>query len=292
MALPPGSCPRPPGTTSDVTMMYSLGSLRIDAQAAWTALAPRLRYSPRSIDSFMQQVHGFMQQLREGETDLLAVLDAEDPDRPWVEALAATARDLRAEGRPLSLACCFRTTGVDGQCSVMLHDRSLARSVKTGDTVTAGVAVLRSPAAGLVVMPRVFRKVCSNGAVVDVGAGVLREVETSEVGPCVRACLQPAGIDVAVERFRRAAGIAVDDLEALLTRAQTVTPRAELAARWRRDGDASVFGLVNAATALAHSEQVPDRRLDRERDAERLLAAIEMRPERRSTGLALVHATT
>ncbi|HEU4419126.1 MAG TPA: hypothetical protein VFT55_09320 [Planctomycetota bacterium] len=273
-------------------MMYSLGSLRIDAQAAWTALAPQLHDLPRrSIGSFMQQVHGFMQQL-ERQPDLLAVLDAEDPDRPWLEALAATADDLRAAGRPLSLACCLRTTGVDGQCSVMLHDRSLARSVQTGDTVTAGVAVLRSPAAGLVVMPRVFRKVCSNGAVVDVGAGCVREVEVAEVGPCVRACLQPAGIDVAVARFRRAAGVAVDDLEALLTRARTVTPRAELAARWRRAGDASVFGLVNAATALAHGEQVPERRLDRERDAERLLAAIECGSAVTLDRLSLVHATT
>jgi hypothetical protein len=201
------------------------------------------------------------------------VLAAEDVDRPWLEATVATVEALRRDGAELGLAHCERTTGDDGACFVSLFDRNQAKNVKQGDLVHAGVALLRSPATGLVVMPRVFRKVCSNGAVLELGSRTGAAIDADEVPAAIQACLGADVFSAAVQRFRSAANVVVEDVEAFLGMG-LATPRAELRRHFAASGDRTLFGLVNAATSLAHDVADPVQRLARERDAERLLCAV------------------
>jgi hypothetical protein len=88
----------------------------------------------------------------------------------------------------------------------------------------------------------------------------------------VLACLDPGAVARGVARFARAAAVPVEDVTALLRRARPHTPEDELTGHWHRAGDRSVWGLINAATQLAHRVSDLSARLQRERDAERILA--------------------
>lgn len=246
-------------------MKHSLGSLKLDSTAA--LLTVRARPTAQVLRRMLHQLAPHRQ------TDLLAALPPADGDRAWVAAAAETCEDLRARGHRLKLVDCERTTGADGHCGIVLVEPAVALSVTQGDVVCAGVALLRGAGARPVVMPRTFRRVCSNGAVTDAGSGEAREITPHEVGDAMRECLTVEALQHMVDRYREAAASPVGDPRGLLARARLATPLDALRAHWREARDSSVWGLVNAATALAHTEPDLARRLERERDAERILVA-------------------
>jgi hypothetical protein len=125
------------------------------------------------------------------------------------------------------------------------------------------------------VWPRIYRKVCSNGAILYVADGEQHEVTAETLPDAVLACLSGRNFDPAVERMRAAAEFAVPDPTLVLERARPVAPPGAIIAEFRRAGDATGWGLLNAATALARDERELPRRLGREQDAERILQAVE-----------------
>ncbi len=222
------------------------------------------------------------QQMRElltpgctADSDLLDVLEADDVDRPWVEQVAATAHQLAASGSRLQLIACERNPRPDGECAVVFVDRSRLAAVRVGDEVSAGVAVVRSPEHGLCVMPRVFRMICSNGAIVERDSRWQTPCEWHEVGDAMRDCLDQDLFTRSVASFRRATTVRVADVAALAHAAGAVTDGMHLTGRAAAT-DPSLFGVINAATERAHLDTRWSQRLDRERDAARLLAAAEL----------------
>lgn len=261
-------------------MLYSLASFAPDRE---TLLFARISQVVRSRPEELGQL------LRNWDSlstppDVLSVLADEDPDRAWLAAVAAIAAELQAEGRALQLVRCDHTPGELGEAAAVFQDPTLCASVREDDRVLAGFVALRTPATGLAVVPRYVRKVCSNGTVAATGGGVGRSVEPHELGAAIRACLDPGGFEAAIERFRGAAEIRVDDVADLVLAAGTRVTASELRAAAVRDGDRSLWGAINAATALAHDEERWSRRLDREADAARLLeGALRLRRPRTLT---------
>lgn len=252
-------------------MKHSLGTLHIDPRTTAIAMAHHSR-SQAAWHTFLRE----LARVRSGAPELLLALGEDDPDRDWVGAVTAVVAELNSQGRRLTLADCEREPGLDGFCNVVLFDRTTVCSVRKGDEVYAGVQVLRTPATGLVAAPRQLRQVCSNGSVAYCGERSGFEVEAHEVATAVVEFLARDEFARVGERLRWAAHVAVDDLDAVLAAAAVATSEPELRRAFRAGDDPTLFGLLNAATALAHGEPDPARRLDRERDAERLLAAAEL----------------
>lgn len=251
-------------------MLYSLASFVPDPDAFLAArLQGRQPLTVQEIEHFMDLVRGVVV-----PPDLLAELPRDHADRGWLLQVAATIEQLVADGRRMQLVRCDHLPGEDGETAVAFQDASVCAAVREGDRVLAGVAVLRTAATGLVVLPRYVRKVCSNGTVVATGGGIGRAVEPHEVGEAIRTCLEPAGFEAAIARFRGAAEVHVDDLGELVRAAGTVSSLRELQAAAARGRDRSLWGLVNAATLLAHGDARWSRRLRREADAGRLLAVV------------------
>lgn len=251
-------------------MLYSLASFVPDPDAL---LAARLQgqrpLTVQEIEQFLQISSG-----RVVPPDLLAQLPRDHADRGWLRQVVASVEQLVASGRRMQLVRCDHLPGEDGETAVTFQDASVCAAVREGDRVLAGVAVARTAATGLVVLPRYVRKVCANGAVVATGGGIGRAVEPHEVGDAIQACLEPAGFEAAIARFRGAAEVHVDDVGELVRAAGTVSSVRELQAAVARDRDRSLWGLVNAATSLAHGDARWSRRLRREADAGRLLAVV------------------
>lgn len=251
-------------------MLYSLASFRPDPDSL---LAARLQgqrpLSVAEIEQLMSMHRGTLVL-----PDLLAQLPLDDGDRPWLGLLVAAVEQLVRAGRELQLVRCDHVPGEDGETAVAFQDASLCASVRVGDQVLAGFAVLRSPATGLVVLPRYVRKVCSNGTVLATGGGVAHSVEPHELRAAIEACLEPAGFAAAIAVFRGAAEFEIDDFGELVLAAGTRSSAAQLQAALARSRDRSLWGLVNAATSLAHGDARWSLRLAREADAGRLVAAV------------------
>ena len=248
-------------------MLYSLASFAPDRETmALARISQLIRSRPQDLGQLLRDWASLTT-----APDVLSVLADEDPDRGWLAAVAAIATELQAAGRALQLVCCDHTPGELGEAVAVFQDPSLCASVREGDRVLAGFAALRTPAVGLAVVPRYVRKICSNGTVLATGGGVGRSVEPHELGDAIRACLDPGGFEAAMARFRGAAEVLVDDVLDLVLAAGSRITASEVRTASARDGDRSLWGAVNAATALAHGEERWSRRLDREADAARLL---------------------
>jgi hypothetical protein len=246
-------------------MDYALGSFAPDRDAALTALVQQLGLlSPSDLAARLRAFHGAP------PADVLDVLATSHPDRAWLAQVSATADELVADGHDLALLVCRHED--DGSCVVAFHDRALLADVRPGDSVQAGAVVLRGAGPGLSVAPRVFRKVCSNGAVLELPGAEAQAIDAADVGAALRACLQAEPFAEHVRQLRHAAFELVVDGPALLRAAALHTPDELLLGRWRRQGDRSLWGLVNAATSLAHADPLWHDRVTRERDASRLLA--------------------
>jgi hypothetical protein len=174
-------------------------------------------------------------------------------------------------------------TARGGRVSDALDDgrRLLARSVlphvedvRPGDRLQGGVAV-RATEREVWVHPYLFRLVCRNGAI------VARALQTRHL-----ADLDDRDADEAVESVREAVGaccqrevfadtvaqvmtaaeaeadlaVALMPLLSRLTAAGSAHLLSEVADRFFRDGDRSLFGLANAVTATARDARDPDLR--------------------------------
>ncbi len=273
-------------------MRYALGSLQPDRSAFLVAFLSRLHVQLTqellSREETLSPLGAVLERHEpQRHVDICSQLDSYDRDWSWLQQVAATVTEMATAARPLTLIDCEHTPGEAGSCMVLLHDPAVAAAIRVNDTVTAGVALLRAPNAELMVMPRLFRKVCSNGAVLDLGNGIEDDVAPWAVGDAVRACLGVDANERVFARLRAAAATAADP-DDLLARATLATPSDDVAAEWRAGHDRSVFGAINAATGLAHAERDPRRRLELERDAERLLAAAESRAEEMACRRSLV----
>ena len=195
-----------------------------------------------------------------------------EADRPWLQAAAATVTDLGHHGGQITVTDFGQSRS---QCALFLVDLAKVRNVAVGDQVAAGAMIERRGDELPTVAPRPVRKVCQNGAVLTDDAGPAQSVDAYQMDEALRVCLSGEVLARAADRFRRAATTTIVDLRGLLERLRLATPPHDLVDEFARAGDKTAWGLVNAATALARDERNLARRAERERDAERILAAIE-----------------
>lgn len=150
--------------------------------------------------------------------------------------------------------------------------------VKPRDPVQGGVALM---VAGpeILIHPYVFRKVCSNGAImarviqtqcidrVEFGepASVVADLKI-QIGEAVRQCATPDVFLKSVKRARSSTEIRADQTMNMLSLLAGAVGRhvaryLPLVMReFRRGRDDSAFGLANSVTAVAREEPDPERR--------------------------------
>jgi hypothetical protein len=274
-------------------MNYHLGRLRLepDPLHLHPALAGRQGDPRFTLQGMLRQ---FLQLRRNAHTapDLLAELRRDPGVDAWVCELAA-ALDRRPGVRLLH---CEREPGDHGHVAIAVVDPSCAAAVRaesetrsrgvaafgdraSGDLHCGGLAAVRMPGGDVEILPRIYRRVCTNGAVVltRTCSDLLREAGT--VHAAVDACLSPATTGAAFALLDAAARTPVADPVALLQLA--LTPAAAAAA-WagREDRDPTMFGVVNALTAHARRERSFARRFAIERGAARILAGVTGGPGR------------
>jgi hypothetical protein len=178
-------------------------------------------------------------------------------------------------------------TAAGGKVTDVYNDgaRLFARStlpqvleVRPKDKVQGGVA-LRSIPGEIQVHPYVFRRVCRNGAIMAHALETLRleagqfpdspdcvvEV-TAELRQALRACCTEEAFTASTEEMRSAATIDADLMIQLLP-ALARMPQDTVAhvlplimRRFERRRDRSVFGLMNAVTAVARETRDPETR--------------------------------
>lgn len=154
-----------------------------------------------------------------------------------------------------------------------VYSPSLTADVRVNDPVSAGVLVaLHSERGGgscrLEVVPRVYRKICQNGAIVFVEDAPAREVPqgvlwgsealeplVAELEPMISACLDEKAFALAVSSFRRSAAEPIEDTALAASLGGRLSPEVERAvlARYRTGGDFTRWGLLNAVTAEART---------------------------------------
>jgi hypothetical protein len=144
--------------------------------------------------------------------------------------------------------------------------------IKRGDAVQGGVAV-KATDQGVWVHPYLFRLICTNGAI---WARALQtheiadlnrlnsEVAEEELREAIRACAAPEAFAQATGQMRSATTREADTLLrnlSLLTRLSHVGDQriATMVLRqYFADGDRSVYGLMNAVTAVARDTPDPE----------------------------------
>lgn len=271
-------------------MLYRLGSipfpsLALDLPSLLDVPIPRgrsgeTRRGRETWEDLTEFVRSVVSALRKGRAvpgsewpDLLEALPAESPDRAWVERTAEVLEARHRRSPRLALLRCEWVRDGDGFVAISACDGGLARAVRTGDSVSAGFVAIRD-GDGLRVLPRIYRKACANGAVVFVGEESDALAGAGDVAEAVEACFGKPALEGTVGRLRRAARTPVPSPAALLVRARVAGEAAEILAAFETAGDRTAWGLINAATAAARGESDFRRRVERERDAERILRAL------------------
>lgn len=241
--------------------------------------AARSREMQEAVARWVERLHG----LRRGgaspgreRPDLLEALPGGSSDRAWVAQAAEALEARRRRSRHLALLRCEWERDGGPFVAISAHDPSLGGAVRLRDTVSAGFVAIRD-GGGLRVLPRIYRKICANGAVVFLREGKEALATEGNVGAAIEACFGQRDFEEVVRTFRRAARTPLPDPAALLARARAASPPAEVLARFEREGDRTAWGLINAATAAAREEPDFRLRVERERDAERILRALGSR---------------
>ncbi len=157
-----------------------------------------------------------------------------------------------------------------------------ADEVRPRDRVQGGVAVMAGDL-DICVHPYTYREVCRNGAIMartiethriervalDAPAEVVEEV-LSEVREVVRRCSAPEVFSKVADRLRTAAETQADlaihliPLLSRLSQRRSARFLSQIVGHFTREGDDSVFGLVNAVTRVARDEPDPKVRWDLE----------------------------
>jgi hypothetical protein len=202
--------------------------------------------------------------------DLLETLQPSDPDWTWVHEVHEIMQERSRIRTSLRLLQCEREPE-GAWTGIAVLDELQRGNVRSRDAVHGGFLALRDEV-GLAVYPRVYRQICSNGAI---AAGLIHvDVRDGEVGvgDAVRACLSGEEFTGTVARFQAAAELVIGDEVRFLLRARLErAPRDVLAAR--EDQDRTVWGLVNALTALARGAGDLRERVKVERQVENILQA-------------------
>lgn len=164
----------------------------------------------------------------------------------------------------------------DGRRMFLRSVLPFADEVRPRDRVQGGVAVMAGDL-DICVHPYTYREVCRNGAIMahtiethriervglDAPTEAVEEV-LSEVREVVRRCSAPEVFSKVADRLRSAAETQADlaiHLIPLLSRhSQGLSAEivSRIVARFTREGDDSVFGLVNAVTRVARDERDPE----------------------------------
>jgi len=211
---------------------------------------------------------------REGD-----VAEIEPPDETGEIMLPATSEIVdviseETEAVAGSISCCEH----DGQALYLWARLPSETEVRASDVVGAGIAVA---AVGelIRVRHRVFRRVCRNGMIAprveqeqdvhrvnfaassDAIAEVLQRVRDA-----IRLCAGVDGFGLIAEKVasttQRLADVELDLIPGLLRMPapRRDVLRAEITGRFVREGDYSLFGLLNAVTSTARDREDPDTR--------------------------------
>jgi hypothetical protein len=152
----------------------------------------------------------------------------------------------------------------------------LEDTVKPGDFVQGGIAVAGYETE-IQVHPYLFRQVCRNGLIMPqlgktqtiarVGMEAsLDELEGvgSKLREAIRTCAQPEVFASATRQFSMTAYVETSSsvftllMLSAFSRGSQAALRAEIIERFFRDGDRSLFGLVNAVTSVARDQREPE----------------------------------
>ena len=197
-------------------------------------------------------------------------------------------------------------------------DRFFARAVlasdaeiRPGDRVHGGVAV-RAGGSSLEVFPYTFRQVCSNGAIaaqalegrrLERVEGIAVAAPSYEAGVvctdlrlAVRACAAPEAFATTTDQMRAAtqteANVTLNLLPFLAglpgSMAQHWLPR--ILHRFSRDGDRSVFGMMQAVTSVARDVRDEETRWRLEQLGGSIPARLTRKPKVAPPAAALVEA--
>lgn len=205
-------------------------------------------------------------------------------------------RDLFAE-EISALGGTLRDTFDDG--SRLFARAVLARSEEVGprDSLSAGVA-LRTTDDEILIHPYTFRQVCKNGAIiahaiqtrrvarVDFSAPTDAVVEVhSEVREAVRACADEDAFSQAAEEMRSASEVEMDRVLEIMPLLSSLPKRLaagllrEIVRQYEAGGNRTLFGLMNAVTAVARETRDPDTRWRLEELGGGIPAFLKPRPQ-------------
>ena len=162
----------------------------------------------------------------------------------------------------------------DGKCLFARAVLPADVEIRPGDRVRGGVAV-HAGGSWLEVYPYTFRVICSNGAISAQaleGKRLERVQGTEVVAPsydvavvlselrrAVRACASPTAFASTARQMRTATEIAADVALNLMPFLASLPPAMaqqwlpSILRRFSRGGDGSVFGMMNAVTAVARN---------------------------------------
>lgn len=147
------------------------------------------------------------------------------------------------------------------------------REVRPADEFQTGIAVAVVDQQ-IDVHPYLFRQICSNGAILaqpqkshiyrraTMNFSAAVDEVYDEISAAVQACCAQDGFEAAFARIRSALKKKADHVTQLIPRlsrlglANTESLRLILA-RFEQDGDPSVYGLMNAVTAVARTVETP-----------------------------------
>ena len=245
-------------------MLYRLGNLRPQP----TPSELHLLLSRHDLSTFIERWRERLS-TEQRAPDLLDTLRDDPGPDSWAFDVADVLQEL-GRSRHLSLAWCERQAEPDGYLTIAVVDESTMADVREGDSVAAGFVAHRDAWRGVEVAPRVYRKVCANGAIVHVGDEQNALGNESDLRETVRACLSGTRFADRVSCLRSAAATPAGDPLALLAAARVPPPHARVLDA-REPGDDTVYGVLNAVTAHARSESHLGRRLEFERAADRIL---------------------
>ena len=181
---------------------------------------------------------------------------------------------LRDAGRSPTLLACRWDPAPGGYVAIAAMDNALTADVRKGDAVVAGFTAIRNGSGMLEVLPRVYRKICSNGMVSLDHSLTNALFEGESVGEAVERCMSRAELEGSLERYRIAAATPIRDPIDLLSEAEVRSSILDVADRFVNEEEPTGWGLVNAATTLARDETDWSRRIDLEQDGARILAVV------------------
>jgi hypothetical protein len=202
-------------------------------------------------------------------TDLLQALEADHPDRPWVEAVHGGMRRVTPNGLPLRLLACEYEPGPEGFLTLAASAPGIRVEVFPNDWMQIGFAVMRQGDDPVRAWPRLLREVCANGSLVCI-AELERHEGTVGIAAAVDRYLTPEHYAIAIQGLRDARQTAVTDPREYLDEFQRLQP--DLARSYlnriiidhQSGDDDSLYGLMNAITATARKVDDWGDRLDLE----------------------------